>query len=178
MREFRLSFPACVIAGKQRLDHHDVVLLKTYGLPHGVCTHEEAMTLLVLNGCCPDKCPEWPGYFIDSMASYILQRRPPENRIDQQKLEWLISTFTTDGKANSPIEQRLLQEISVLMANLCAESIQASEQASPTEKAAVNSLRYPLSSHGRSLPTRFSSRHPKDKETVLPRQRKKRFALG
>lgn len=177
MREFRLSFPACVIAGKQRLDHHDVVLLQTYGLPHGVCTHEDAMTLLVLNGCCPDKCAEWQGYFIDSMACYILRKRPPENRIDHYKLQWLISTFTTDGKANSPIEQRLLQHISMMMADLQNGPIESPVLVDVTEKTAVSSV-HPLKRQGRELHSRFSNRDHKDKKPLPLQQRKKRFALG
>ncbi|MUO77731.1 hypothetical protein GOZ78_02320 [Agrobacterium vitis] len=177
MREFRLSFPACVIAGKQRLDHHDVVLLKTYGLPHGVCSHEDALTLLVLNGCCPDKCAEWQGYFIDSMASYILRKHPPENRIDTYKLQWLISTFTTDGKANSPIEQRLLQHISMMMADLQSESGQTPDLDGVTEKTVVSSV-HPLKRQARELRSRFSGRSPKEEKSLPLQQPKKRFALG
>lgn len=177
MREFRLSFPACVIAGKQRLDHHDVVLLQTYGLPHGVCTHEDAMTLLVLNGCCPDKCAEWQGYFIDSMACYILRKQPPENRIDRYKLQWLINTFTTDGKANSPIEQRLLQQISMMMADLQSESVQTPDVDGVNEKTVVSRV-HPLKRQGRELRSRSTSRGHKEEKTLPLQQRKKRFALG
>lgn len=177
MREFRLSFPACVIAGKQRLDHHDVVLLQTYGLPHGVCTHEDAMTLLVLNGCCPDKCAEWQSYFIDSMACYILRKQPPENRIDRYKLQWLINTFTTDGKANSPIEQRLLQQISMMMADLQSESVQTPHVDGVNEKTVVSSV-HPLKRQSRELRSRSTSRGHKEEKTLPIQQRKKRFALG
>lgn len=177
MREFRLSFPACVIAGKQRLDHHDVVLLQTYGLPHGVCSHEDAMTLLVLNGCCPDKCAEWQGYFIDSMACYILRKQPPENRIDRYKLQWLINTFTTDGKPNSPIEQRLLQQISMMMADLQSESVQTPDVDGVNEKTVVSRV-HPLKRQGRELRSRSANRGHKEEKTLPIQQRKKRFALG
>lgn len=134
MREFRLSFPASVIAGKRRLDPHDVVLLKTYSLPQGVSTREEAMILLVLNGCCPEKCPEWQGYFVDAIATYIIARCPPENLIDVHKLRWLIRTFTTDGRANSPIERWLLQQIVVKIMRLRDESTAAQTASSVTEE--------------------------------------------
>jgi len=116
MRDFRLSFPACVIAGKTRLDEHDVVLLKTYSLPGGVRDRWDAMTLLVLNGCCPQKCAEWQAYFIEAMASYIVKILEPQNGIDQNKLRWITDMFTTDGMANSQLENRLLQHVMDLLA--------------------------------------------------------------
>ncbi|WP_234632970.1 hypothetical protein [Agrobacterium vitis] len=154
-----------------------MVLLKTYSLPHGVCTHEDALTLLVLNGCCPDKCSEWQAYFIDSMACYILRKQPPENSIDRYKLQWLINTFTTDGKANSPIEQRLLQQISMMMADLQSESVQTPDLENAPEKSVVSSI-HPLKRHGRDLHSRFPNRDYKDKKALPVQQRKKRFALG
>jgi hypothetical protein len=116
MRDFRLSFPACVIAGKTRLDLHDVVLLKTYSLPHGVRCHRDAMTLLVLNACCPEKCAEWQAYFIETMASYIVEVLEPQNGIDRKKLQWMTDIFTTDGLANSCLESRLLQHVMDVLA--------------------------------------------------------------
>lgn len=108
MSDFRLSFPACVIAGKTRLDLHDVVLLKTYSLPNGVRNRGDAMTLLVLNSCCPEKCAEWHSYFVEAMASYIVEILEPKNRIDQTKLDWMTEIFMTDGLANSPIDGQVL----------------------------------------------------------------------
>ncbi|MVA79516.1 hypothetical protein GOZ89_08815 [Agrobacterium vitis] len=154
-----------------------MVLLKTYSLPHGVCTHEDALTLLVLNGCCPDKCSEWQAYFIDSMACYILRKQPPENRIDRYKLQWLINTFTTDGKANSPIEQRLLQQISMMMADLQSESVQSPDVDGVNEKTVVSSV-HPLKRQSRELRSRSTSRGPKEEKTLPLQQPKKRFALG
>ncbi|MBB4005889.1 hypothetical protein [Allorhizobium taibaishanense] len=140
MREFRLSFPASVIAGKRRLDPHDVVLLKTYSLPQGVSTHEEAMILLVLNGCCPEKCPEWQSYFVDAITTFIVAKCPPENRIDTLKLRWLISTFTTDGQANSPIERWLLQQIIAKITLLRGKGAATPKTSSVTEEWQQKSL--------------------------------------
>lgn len=116
MRDFRLSFPACVIAGKTRLDVHDVVLLKTYSLPSGVRDIRDAMTLLVLNACCPEKCAEWQAYFIETMASYIVKILEPQNGIDRSKLQWITDMFTTGGMANSAIESQLLEHVMNLLA--------------------------------------------------------------
>ncbi|KAA3510246.1 hypothetical protein G6L63_09265 [Agrobacterium vitis] len=135
------------------------------------------MTLLVLNGCCPDKCAEWQGYFIDSMACYILRKQPPENRIDRYKLQWLINTFTTDGKPNSPIEQRLLQQISMMMADLQSESVQTPDVDGVNEKTVVSRV-HPLKRQGRELRSRSANRGHKEEKTLPIQQRKKRFALG
>lgn len=115
MSDFRLSFPACVIAGKTRLDLHDVVLLKTYSLPNGVRNQGDAMTLLVLNSCCPEKCAEWHSFFVDAMASYIVETLEPKNRIDQTKLNWMTEVFMTDGLANSPIDGEVLLNVMDLL---------------------------------------------------------------
>jgi hypothetical protein len=117
MRDFRLSFPACIIAGKTRLDVHDVVLLKTYSLPNGVRNSCDAMTLLVLNSCCPEKCAEWQSYFVEAMASYIVEILEPRNDINQTKLEWMTDIFMTDGLINSPIEGRVLIEVMDLLSH-------------------------------------------------------------
>jgi hypothetical protein len=117
MRDFRLSFPACLIAGKTRLDVHDVVLLKTYSLPSGVRDIRDAMTLLVLNACCPEKCQEWRHYFIETMALYIVKILEPQNGIDCAKLQWITDMFTTNGIANSLIESELLQHVMDMLAH-------------------------------------------------------------
>ncbi|HBF28404.1 hypothetical protein [Rhizobium sp.] len=99
------------------MDVHDVVLLKTYSLPSGVRDIRDAMTLLVLNACCPEKCPEWQNYFIEMMASFIVKVLEPQNGIDHNKLQWITEMFTTDGVANSPIESELLQHVMDLLAH-------------------------------------------------------------
>jgi hypothetical protein len=143
MRDFRLSFPACIIAGKTRLDEHDVVLLKTYSLPDGVRDWRDAMTLLVLNACCPQKCVEWQSYFIESMTFYIVEIREPKNGFDQNKLQWLTDMFTTDGLANSPIESRLLQHVMDMLAQPLYLQQKSTRETQPQDEAtlAVSALR-------------------------------------
>ncbi|MCM2293635.1 hypothetical protein NAC44_15005 [Allorhizobium sp. BGMRC 0089] len=115
MRDFRLSFPANMIAGKSRMDRHDVILLKTYGMPQGARSREDALTLLVLNDCCPEKCPEWPDYFIEQIAHYIVFVMAPERWLNTAKMQWIERIFTTFGVANSQTEQRLLARIIELL---------------------------------------------------------------
>lgn len=143
MRDFRLSFPACLIAGKTRLDEHDVVLLKTYSLPNGVRDSRDAMTLLVLNACCPQKCAEWQNYFIEAMTFYIVEIREPRNGFDQSKLQWVMDMFTTNGLANSPLENRLLQHVMDMLAHPLHRQKDLAQITQPEDDAtlAVSALR-------------------------------------
>ena len=38
-------------------------------------TPDDVVTLMALNTCCPEKCPEWTDYFIEQMAGFIVGRR-------------------------------------------------------------------------------------------------------
>ncbi|MBB4954025.1 hypothetical protein H4S14_002087 [Agrobacterium vitis] len=100
------------------------------------------MTLLVLNGCCPEKCAEWQAYFIEAMASYIVKILEPQNGIDQNKLQWITDVFTTDGMANSPLENRLLQHVMDLLAytGRNAQSSTDTKQDADTTTKAVSAL--------------------------------------
>ncbi|MDQ0457294.1 hypothetical protein [Rhizobium paknamense] len=111
------------------MESHDVSLLKKFGLPEGVRSHEDLLTLLVLNSFCPEKCPEWETFFIESVADFILHRMPPENRVDQAKLLWIFETFTTEGRVNSPLESAMLTH---LLKILVAESFAALRTARET----------------------------------------------
>lgn len=143
MRDFRLSFPACLIAGKTRLDVHDVVLLKTYSLPNGVRDWRDAMTLLVLNACCPQKCAEWQSYFIEAMTSYIVEIREPRNGFDDSKLQWITDMFTTNGLPNSPLENRLLHHVMDMLAHPLRHHQEQTKAVQPTDDVsfAVGALR-------------------------------------
>ncbi len=43
MSEFRLAFPACVIAGKHRLTAEDIGLLRKHSFPDGVRTPDDVV---------------------------------------------------------------------------------------------------------------------------------------
>lgn len=55
MSEFRLSFPACVIAGKQKLSANDILLPRIHAVPDGALTSDEVTALLGLHTRGPDK---------------------------------------------------------------------------------------------------------------------------
>lgn len=143
------------------MDVHDVVLLKTYSLPDGVRDWRDAMTLLVLNACCPQKCVEWQSYFIEAMTFYIIEIREPRNGFDQNKLQWLTDMFTTDGLANSPLESRLLQHVMDMLAHPLSRHQESADALYPLDDAslAVSALRSMTQKLAASQPVAASGHH-------------------
>ncbi len=111
MREFRLAFPACVVAGKPRLTAADVGLLRRHVFPEGIRTADDIVAVMALNGSCPEKCPEWNAFFVEQLADFIVHHTYPQGSLDAVNLAWIIRMFTTDGAVNSPLELELVLHI-------------------------------------------------------------------
>ncbi|MCM2472283.1 hypothetical protein HGO38_02190 [Rhizobium sp. CG5] len=111
MSEFRLSFPACVIAGKNRLNADDVILLRKYTFPYGIQTSVDVVTMLALNNSCPEKCEEWSTFFVETLTHYIVHQCYPQGTLDDINAGWIRLMFTTDGVINSPLELELVLHI-------------------------------------------------------------------
>jgi hypothetical protein len=118
MNGFRLAFPASAIAGKDELTAADVAVLRKYIFPNGVLCHQDATTLLVLNGCCPVKCPEWERYFVESLAQFVLHYCYPQGSLDEVNADWIEATLATDGVINSRLELDALLHIMELSAEV------------------------------------------------------------
>ncbi len=108
MSEFRLSFPACVIAGKNRLSADDLLLLRKYTFPEGIRSSEDVIVMLALDTLCPEKCPEWRDYFVESLADFILNRCHPAGSLDTMNAVWFEQVFVEDGMVRSSHELDLL----------------------------------------------------------------------
>ena len=104
MSEFRLSFPACVVAGKNRMSAEDILLLRRYTFPEGVRTPDDVVTLMSLNACCPKKCPEWPDYFVEQLAGFIVERCHPIGSLDEINVDWIESVLFKDGVIEGELE--------------------------------------------------------------------------
>ncbi|WP_454286948.1 hypothetical protein [Rhizobium arsenicireducens] len=104
MSEFRLSFPACVVAGNSRLSAEDILLLRRYTFPEGVRTPDDVVTLMALNACCPDKCPEWADYFVEQMAGFIVDRCHPIGSLDEINVDWVERVLFKDGVVEGELE--------------------------------------------------------------------------
>lgn len=108
MSEFRLSFPACVIAGKNRLTADDLLLLRKYTFPEGIRSPDDVVVMLALDTLCPEKCVEWYDYFVESLADYIVNRCHPAGALDTMNAVWFEQVFVEDGVVRSSHELDLL----------------------------------------------------------------------
>ena len=111
MSGFRLSFPACVIAGKTCIAAEDITLLRQYTFAEGIRSSADVVTILALNAACPEKCPEWADFFVKSLTDYILRHCYPHGSLDAANADWLMRVFATDGVANSPLELDLILHV-------------------------------------------------------------------
>lgn len=108
MSELRLSFPACVIAGKNRLTANDLLLLRKYTFPEGIRSSDDVVVMLALDTLCPEKCVEWHDYFVESLADYIVNRCHPAGALDTMNTLWFEQVFIEDGVVRSRHELDLL----------------------------------------------------------------------
>lgn len=108
MSEFRLSFPACVIAGKNRLTTDDIATLRRFSFPEGVRSSDDAVTMLFLHNNCLEKCSEWDVYFVETLTEFIVQFSYPQGTLDETNAAWLRRMFATGGVVNSGLELELL----------------------------------------------------------------------
>lgn len=104
MSEFRLSFPASVIAGKNRLTAEDILLLRKYSFPLGIRSADDVVTLLALNSTCPEKCDGWNDFFIESLTAFIVEHCYPQGSLDEINVEWMKSVLSTNGVIETPLE--------------------------------------------------------------------------
>lgn len=68
MSEFRLSFPACVIAGTQKLSANDILLPPFHTFPDSVLTADEVTALPPLDTGDLDKCSGLHSLFVEQPA--------------------------------------------------------------------------------------------------------------
>jgi hypothetical protein len=108
MSGIRFSFPACVIAGKGRIDRHDFLILRKYAFADGVRTYDDALLMLALNDMCPERCDEWPTYFVESLSAFIVDGAAPRGTIGALKAAWLMQTLGLDGAVDDPLHLEFL----------------------------------------------------------------------
>lgn len=118
MSEFRLAFPACVIAGKHRLTAEDISLLRKHTFPEGIRTADDVVAMLALNNSCPEKCPEWSSFFVEQLAGFIVNYTYPQGSLDEINVAWLMRMVATDGVVNSAIELELVLHAMEISANV------------------------------------------------------------
>ncbi|RWX78331.1 hypothetical protein EPK99_06835 [Neorhizobium lilium] len=108
MSEYRFSFPACVIAGKGRIETCDVIMLRKHAFPDGVRSRDDVAAMLALHNLCPDQCDAWKTFFVEALAAYAVFQERPSGRIDDEKASWLMRTFSPDGTISTGLELEML----------------------------------------------------------------------
>lgn len=108
MSGIRFSFPACVIAGKGRIDRHDLLILRKYAFTNGIRSYDDALLLLALNDMCPVHCDDWPAYFVEQLTAFIVDTAPPRGRLDAANAAWLIRALALDGHVGNPLQLETL----------------------------------------------------------------------
>ncbi|MBA1348226.1 MULTISPECIES: hypothetical protein [Rhizobium] len=121
MSEFRLAFPACVVAGKHRLTAEDIVLLRKHSFPEGIRTSDDVVAMLALNNSCPEKCADWNAFFVEQLAGFIVRYTYPQGSLDEINVAWIMRMFTTDGVVNSALELELILHVMEISADVPVE---------------------------------------------------------
>jgi hypothetical protein len=108
MSDGRFSFPACVIAGKRRLDVDDLLMLRKHAFSDGIRTEDDARLLLAIHRACASSCPQWDSYVIESVAAYAVHRLHPRGWLDEANVDWLIDTLSVERVVQSPLELEII----------------------------------------------------------------------
>ena len=111
MSEFRLSFPAWLLAGKSRLSAEDVLTLRRVSFPDGIRASDDAALLLAIHHSCPEKCDEWDGFFIEALTNFIVHHTYPQGSLDDINVAWLIRMLSSDNVVHSPTEFEVLMHV-------------------------------------------------------------------
>jgi hypothetical protein len=72
MSELRLSFPACLVAGKSGLSSDESITPPRRISPHGVSTLEDAAAILALQDFHPKNSEEWNAFFLETISEFIV----------------------------------------------------------------------------------------------------------
>ncbi|MEB2843385.1 hypothetical protein GAO09_15265 [Rhizobiales bacterium RZME27] len=108
MSDGRFSFPACVIAGKRRLDVDDLMMLRKHAFSDGIRTEDDARLLLAIHRACSSSCPQWDCYLIESIAAYAVHRQHPRGWLDDTNAGWLIEILSVDNVVHTPLELEIV----------------------------------------------------------------------
>jgi hypothetical protein len=117
--EYRFSFPACMIAGKGRIDTYDVLMLRRYAFPEGIRRAADAQAMFALHNLCPTQCDEWESYFVEGLAGYIVNSGNMPGVIDERKAIWLIRATADNGAVRSWLEIELMLHAMEIADSIC-----------------------------------------------------------
>lgn len=108
MGELILAAPVAGLTAKNRIQSEDVLMLRRDVFGDGVVTRAEAEALFALDASCKDKCDEWPVFFCEAIADFIVHQEKPEGYISEENAAWLVRSISRDGMVDTATELELL----------------------------------------------------------------------
>ncbi len=108
MGELILAAPVAGLTAKNSIQSEDVRMLRGEVFGDGVVTKAEAEALFALDASCQDKCAEWPVFFCEAIADFIVHQEKPAGYISEENANWLVRSISRDGMVDTVTELELL----------------------------------------------------------------------
>lgn len=108
MGELILAAPVAGLTAKNRIQSEDVAMLRREVFGDGVVSKSEAEALFALDASCKEKCAEWPVFFCEVIADFIVHQEKPAGYISEENAAWLVRSISRDGMVDTVTELELL----------------------------------------------------------------------
>lgn len=89
----------------------DVLKLRRALLEEPQISMADAEALFALNDACPIKDPAWAGFFVETIADFVVHQMQPDGYVVAEKAAWLTARLGIDGRLRSNIELALLVHV-------------------------------------------------------------------
>jgi len=86
----------------------EILALRREGWSNGAIDLDEAEALFLLNAHLGEASREWVDFFVDAIATYLLETTAPRGYVTEGQGAWLISRIEADGRLESMAELELL----------------------------------------------------------------------
>ena len=103
----RLRYPASALAGKHRLTGDDATVLRRRMFGHGLQSFDDAAQLIALNRSCPEATRDWNGWFVETIAGFVVGHVDAQGGLDDASARFLLDLWA-DGVISHPAELELL----------------------------------------------------------------------
>lgn len=105
------SLPIDDILERQTIEFDDILLLKRVFYEDGVVSSDEANLLFSLQQGCSVQHADWPDFFVEAIADYLIIQEQPRGYLTAANANWLISRVSRDGKIRSKTELDLVLNV-------------------------------------------------------------------
>jgi hypothetical protein len=106
---FRDLADKAAVDGEVSID--EVLGLRRDGWGNGLIDESEIGAIFDLNDHLKDRSPEWVDFFVETVATYLIDNGQPKGYVRQSDAEALIARIDADGRVESMAELRLLEKI-------------------------------------------------------------------